>query len=276
MKDGITAARRTVQAAAFAFLHSNVFGSAALARFCLPVMNCEACAVAWLGCPVGMMGRSLVFHEIPWLVLLMVLGLGVLVGRLFCGWVCPMGFLQDLLHMIPSRKFRLPRWTACIKYGVLAVTVLGVAWFVGTDSPYFYCGFCPTAGIQVVLPAAIEDIDVSRLTWQPVKMILVVAVLVSGVFISRSFCKVMCPIGALVAITNRLTPFRIKVEGETCVGCKKCDKGCPMDVPVMWHREAGAAPVNRDTECIECLTCQSACPTNAIGTQVLPKRDGGD
>ena len=272
MRWGLTATRRAVQTLSLVAFHSNAFGSAALARFCLPVMSCEACALAWLGCPVGMIGKSVAFHEFPWLVLLMVLGVGALVGRLLCGWVCPMGFLQDLLHKIPSRKFLLPRWTTAIKYVVLAVTVFGAAWFVGNESPFFYCGFCPTAGMQVVLPVAIADRDWSGITSHLFKMSLVVAVLVSAVFVSRSFCKVMCPIGALVALTNRLTPFRLKVDGEACVGCRKCDKQCPMDVPVMEHGGQGAAAVNRELECITCLGCQTACPVQAIEPHVLPER----
>ena len=272
MAFGLTVKRRVVQTASLVLLHSNVFSSAAAARFCLPVMNCDACAVAWLGCPVGMLGRSLAFNEVPWLVLLMVLGAGVLAGRLFCGWVCPMGFLQDLLHKIPSRKYQLPRWAAYIKYAVLAVTVVGVAWFVGSESPFFYCNFCPTSGLQVVLPIAIADHDWSGVADRTVKMALVAAVLISGVLVSRSFCKVMCPVGAWVALTNRLTPFRVNVDGGACVGCRKCDKSCPMDVPVMRHREDSAAPVNRDLECIECLNCQASCPVTAIHTRVLPAR----
>jgi polyferredoxin len=266
---GLTVKRRIVQTASLFMLHSNVFSSAVAARFCLPVMNCDACAVAWLGCPIGMLGRSLAFNEIPWLVLLMVLGLGLLVGRLFCGWVCPMGFLQDLLHKIPSRKFQVPRWATAIKYAVLAVSVVGVTWLVGTESPFFYCNFCPTAGMQVVLPVAIADHDWSGVTSRLVKMVFVVAVLISGIFVSRSFCKVMCPVGAWVALTNRLTPFRLDLDDEVCVKCKKCDKACPMTVPVMSHCEETSKKINRELECIECLNCQAGCPVKAIQVQVL-------
>jgi polyferredoxin len=167
-------------------------------------------------------------------------------------------------------KFRLPRWTATIKYVVLVVTVVGVAWFVGNESSFFYCSFCPTAGMQVVLPTAIADHDWSGVTGRPLKMGLVVAVLVAAVFVDRSFCKVMCPVGAWVALTNRLTPFLIKVDAPACVGCRTCDRRCPMDVPVMRHREPGAGAVNRDTECIECLTCQTVCPAQAVHVHVLP------
>lgn len=236
-------------------------------RYCLPVMNCEACAVAWLGCPIGMIGRSIAFRETPWLVLLLVLGIGAIAGRLMCGWVCPMGLLQDLLHKLPSRKWHLPRWSAGIKYGVLAVTVVGVAWYVGYGTAFFYCTFCPTAGVQVVLPIMIADNDWLLTGARAAKMAFVVAVIVFGVLAHRSFCKVMCPVGALVAIGNRLTPFKLKLDRQACVSCGKCDRSCPMNVPVMRHRE-GEQPINRHPECVACLKCREVCPTHAIDVTV--------
>lgn len=269
---GLTAIRRGVQTLSFALLHSNFFASSAASRFCVPVMSCEACAVAWLGCPIGMIGRSLTFHEIPWLVLLMTVGVGILVGRFFCGWICPMGFLQDLLYKIPSRKFTLPRWTGAIKYGVLAASVVAAGWFIGVGSGYFYCNICPTAGIQVVLPAAFSGGGWGHISDNAIKMAMVVVVIIGAVLASRSFCKIMCPVGALVALTNRLTPFRLKLDGKTCVGCRKCDKTCAMDVPVMSHRADKANAINRDLECIECLACKETCPVKAIHPHVLPQR----
>jgi ferredoxin-type protein NapH len=271
----LTTRRRIVQGASLALLNSNVFGSAALARCCLPLMNCEACAVAWLGCPIGMIGRSVAFREMPWAALLLVLGIGAVAGRLLCGWVCPMGFLQDLLHKLPSRKWRLPRWTGAIKYAVLAATVFGVAWLAGCETPGFYCSFCPTSGLQVVLPIMIADRDWLFAGMRAVKMSFLVAVLVGGVLINRGFCKVVCPVGALVAIGNRLTPLRLRLDAGACIGCRRCDRNCPMDVPVTRHRR-DPRPVNRDPECIACLRCKEVCPPEAMEYGVsLPSRRRG-
>jgi polyferredoxin len=254
-------ARRIVQFLSFGALNSNFIHSAAVSRWCLPVMNCEACIYGWLGCPVGMIRNSLTMHEFPWIPLAIVLGIGVLVGRFFCGWICPIGLLQDLLHKIPSRKFPVPRWTTWIKYPVLAGSVFAAAWTLGGDSPWFFCNFCPTAGVQVVLPAAIMERDVLKLFEQPAKFASTLAMLLGAVALSRPFCKILCPIGALVAITNKIMPWKLHLNGNSCIHCRKCERSCPMDLPVMKHQDAA---VSRDPECILCHECKSACPVDAI------------
>ena len=135
---GVNAKRRLVQSLSFVLLHAN-FWSVAAERFCLPVMNCEACALAWFGCPIGMIGRSVSFLEVPWVVLGIVLFFGVLLGRFLCGWVCPMGFFQDLMYKIPGLKFRLPRFLLWFKYAFLVLTVIVVAAILGMDTLLFYC-----------------------------------------------------------------------------------------------------------------------------------------
>jgi polyferredoxin len=257
----LTAARRTVQAVSAVALNSNFVGSSAASRVCLPVMNCEGCALAWAACPIGLIRNALTFHEFPWIPLLLVLGIGVVVGRLFCGWVCPIGFLQDLLHRIPSRKFRLPRWTAWVKYPVLVASVFLVAWYLGGDSPYFFCNFCPTSGIMVVLPTAIADRDVAKLFEQTAKFGVTVAVVLGAIAVSRPFCKVLCPVGALVAVTNKVMPWKLHLSAKACVKCRKCDKGCPMDLPVARHQDEATT---RDPECIVCHECRGRCPAGAI------------
>jgi polyferredoxin len=257
----IAALRRTVQLVSAAALNSNFVGSSVVSRVCLPVMNCEACVLAWTACPIGLIRNSLTFHEIPWIPILIVLGIGVIVGRFFCGWICPIGLLQDILHKIPSRKFTLPRPFTWVKYGVLVVSVFGVAWFIGGDSPFFFCNFCPTSGVMVVLPAAIAEQDAMKLFDQSAKFAVTLAMVLGAIAISRPFCKVLCPVGALVAVTNKIVPWKLHLSSKACVRCRKCDKGCPMDLPVMTHQ--GEA-TTRDPECILCHECQGNCPAHAI------------
>jgi len=296
--------RRVVQTLSLVALNTN-FWAFASERFCLPVMNCEACLLAWLGCPIGMMGRSLAVLEFPVVVAVSLLVIGVIMGRFMCGWVCPLGFLQDLLHKIPLPKVELPRFAPYVKYAVLFLSVMAVPlWFAlgpapdapegagaalsaeerellseeealafeeafmieeppHVHNPYFFCKLCPTAAIQVVIPAMVSEGGVYFDRGRIIRFSILAAVLVLATLNHRSFCKVLCPIGALIALTNKLTFHRIKLDPDTCISCKKCNKKCPMDVPVMQSQEHGRS-VNRHAECIGCLTCEEVCPTRAI------------
>jgi len=209
------------------------------------------------------MSASIAFHEWPLLVLATLLVIGALVGRFLCGWVCPMGFLQDLLYMMPKPKFSLPRRLSLVKYGVLALSVVFVAFFLGKGSPYFFCNLCPTAAIQVAIPEVIRHRLFSTTHLLNAKFIILIAVVVLAIGSSRSFCKILCPIGALIAITNRFSLLSIRIRNDTCVDCFACEKACPMDVPLVKTLESGRA-VSRHLECIECMKCEEACPPGAI------------
>lgn len=248
-------------------LNSNFRQNWILSRFCLPVMNCEACAWSWLGCPIGAMGSMLGYHEFPWLVVGILLVIGVVAGRIFCGWICPMGLLQDILHSIPSPKFRIPRPMRFVKYAVFVVSVPVVAWFLGRESGLFFCDFCPTATLQVVIPSMIADGDFVVTGMRAGRFAILAFVVLLAVVNHRSFCKVFCPVGALIAITNRLSLFRIRVDSGKCVQCRKCDRSCPMDVEVMESRTV-PRDVQKDAECIECLRCDAVCPVDAISSKL--------
>jgi len=304
-----------VQILSLIALNTNLWAFAS-ERFCLPVMNCEACLLAWLGCPIGMMGRSLAVLEFPVVVAGSLLVIGLLMGRFLCGWVCPLGFLQDLLHKIPLPKVKLPRFAPYVKYAVLLLSVMAVPlWFAlgpapepehgagalspeerellseeeammyeeafmiqeppHVHNPYFFCNLCPTAAMQVVIPAMVAEGGVYLDRGRIIRFAILAFVLVFAALNHRSFCKVLCPVGALIALANKLTFHRIKLDPETCINCKKCNKDCPMDVPVMESQERGRS-VNRDTECISCLTCEETCPTRAISNTCPGLGRGGE
>lgn len=254
--------RRWVQAISLLALNSNFRGVPQLGG-CLPVLNCQYCHLAWLGCPIGMIGVSLAAGAFPWLVLGILLVAGLMVGRFFCGWVCPAGFIQDLLYRIPSPKFRLPRPLVWIKYAVLLVMVVGAAWFLGQGSLLYFCNVCPVSTTTVELPWMVMAGDYALDTGGVLRVSLLVIVILLVVGNHRGFCKVFCPLGALMAVTNRFSLYSIRIKRDACVRCEQCDQACPMGVPVMRSQDR-TGTVNSDTECIECLACKKVCPTSAI------------
>lgn len=267
--------QRLVQTISLVLLNSNVRGAETYG-FCLPIMHCNACPLSWTLCPVYKLSELLQFHEplisLEWLIIAAIFALCALVGRFFCGWVCPAGFVQDLLYKTPSPKFNIPVSMQWLKYGFLCITVVGVAYFLGKEVPVFFCSYCPTAAIESVIPAMLfspgYELGAAGY-WRFPALVLVLVLVVTS---ERSFCKIMCPIGAMVAITNKFSLFSMKLSADKCIHCHKCDKSCPMDVPVENCSNTGKK-INRNLECVECLTCESVCPATAItnNSKVLHK-----
>jgi len=250
--------RRITQIISLAALHSS--WGPQLKWFCNPVLSCHSCPLSWFACPVGVLVHYSGYHLFPWFALGTLLFLGALFGRLFCGWVCPFGLLQDVLHDIPTKKITLPRWTSYIKYLVLALMVFLLPFLLGELTMFSFCRICPAATIQVALPATFQGEGAGALTLaRGVRFGLLAVILVMAVFSSRSFCKVLCPIGALLAPLNYISFWKVRIPSDRCVSCSACDRRCPTSVEPS-KRAIENIPVNRKGDCIVCHECKATCP----------------
>jgi polyferredoxin len=256
--------RRCVQIFSLFLFHAAVGPLAWLqARsLCLPVLSCHACALSWTACPIGVLLHFSGWHIFPFVALGFLLAFGALVGRLLCGWVCPFGTLQALLYRIPSPKIKLPAWTSYIKYVILILTVFLFPFIWGELTAASFCRICPAAFIQVVVPTWIQN----GFTWagwlSGIRVLFFVLVVVLAILSSRSFCKVFCPIGALLAPLNYLSFWKVKSPDAQCVACKRCDRLCSTDVQPSLRILEGIDP-NRHPDCIVCHECQHpTCPVS--------------
>ena len=261
--------------------------------FCIPVLNCWSCPLAAFGCPVGVMGKYLAVGLIPLMTIGTIVLAGAAFGRLLCGWACPFGLLQDGLFRIRTRKFALPGFLRYGKYVFLVGSVLVVGWFFGMGptperigpEDTFFCNYCPAGTLEAAIPrvvtrqvqAAAQESDGTgevadtgdvvtirgaegrslprRLLASP-RVWILAAFLVAFVLVKRPFCRGMCPIGAALALFNKVSLYRMRFWPEKCVQCGRCQKVCPVDFYF---------PGDPNTpECIRCLACKSACPTGAI------------
>jgi polyferredoxin len=250
--------RRISQIISLLILHSS-WGPEAK-WLCNPVLSCHSCALAWFACPVGIFVHYSGYHVFPFVALGTVLVVGVLVGRLMCGWVCPFGFLLDMLYKIPSPKFDFPAWTGYIKYGVLVLMVFFIPFLLGESSMYSFCRICPASVVQVTIPNIIAKgfsvLSVSAL----IKLAIFIVVVGFAVTSSRSFCKVLCPIAALLGPLNHVSFWAMSLPAtRPCTGCKKCDAICPSNGQP-FSRIAKGVPPNRAADCIVCHDCQHICP----------------
>ena len=87
--------------------------------------------------------------------------------------------------------------------------------------------------------------------------------LLLSVAVYRPFCRYLCPLGAVYGLFNPIAFYRFTVEQDACTHCGKCQKSCPMDLPV---RDAPNSP-----ECIRCGKCIHACPHDALHSTLRRK-----
>lgn len=246
---------------------------------CVPGLNCYSCPGAAGACPIGsfqaVIGSSK-FNFSYYITGILIL-IGVLAGRLICGFLCPFGWFQELLHKIPSPKFSTRKvWPLrYLKYVILiaAVWLMGVFLVdqLGIAAPYFCKYLCPQGILEGAIPLSIASPEIrsalgSLFTW---KLVLLATVVISSVFLYRPFCKWICPLGAFYSLFNKISFYRYRVDHDKCVSCGKCKRECKMDVDM--SRQANAL------ECIRCGECMKACPARAISTslsEAFPRGSG--
>ena len=233
---------------------------------CVPGLNCYSCPAASGACPIGAfqaVAGSSKFRFSYYISGFLIL-LGVLLGRLICGFLCPFGWFQELLHRIPTRKLSTKklRPLTYLKYVILLVMVVLLPAFavndVGMGDPFFCKYLCPQGVLEGAIPLALVNSGIRAalgklFTW---KLCILLAVAVLSVLFYRPFCKWLCPLGAFYALLNKVSLLQMKVDANACISCGKCVKVCSMDVDVTKTPD--------HAECIRCGKCVLACPTGAV------------
>lgn len=235
---------------------------------CVPGLNCYSCPGALFACPIGALQGALNRRSAAAIqyVLGLLLLFGVVLGRLVCGFLCPFGLVQDLLHKIRTKKLTVPlavdRPLRYLKYAVLAILVvilpLTLADAYGVAYPYFCKLLCPAGTLEGGIPLVTTSPELSAMTGAlfALKMSILIAVLALSVFLFRPFCKYLCPLGALYGLFNGVGLYRLAVDKNKCVRCGRCERECPMQAPILTNPN--------HPECIRCQKCINVCPTRAI------------
>lgn len=163
---------------------------------------------------------ALIFFAVPIL-------FALVVGRVFCGGVCPHGALQELLLVKP---IRIPDWLAAglgmLRYFYLGLVVL----FAATGTSYLVCRYDPF-------------VSFFRMSAGFGGWVLAGAFLVGSLFVARPYCRFLCPYGALLGIFSRFTLKKVEIASDQCVACAHCSDECPMGaIREARHEERKARP----------------------------------
>lgn len=263
--------RKLIQIAAFGFTNSHIgnFVSGKLytgkwKQFCNPGLNCYSCPAATLACPIGALQavNGSMQYNFSFYIVGFLLAVGVLFGRLICGWICPFGLIQELIYKIPSPKYKLPKIFTYFKYAILIVFVIllpiVVTDFMGMGQPAFCQYICPAGTLSGGIPMIATHSELRATTGFlfGLKITILFITIIACIFLFRFFCKTLCPLGAIYGLLNKISIYHLETDKKACIGCGKCARTCKMDVdPVVNPNSA---------ECIRCGACASACPKQAI------------
>lgn len=221
---------------------------------CVPFLNCHACPTAFFSCPIGMVQHYASVRKIPFLLTGFLGAVGTTVGRAACGWLCPFGWIQDVLFKIKTKKFRLPKIFLKLKYVSLVVLAILLPFFFDA---HWFSRICPWGTLAAGIPWALWNpidpslgepvVSAGSVGWLFVlKLAVLVFFLILFVFIKRPFCRTTCPLGAIYSLFNRFSLMQIQTEGQ-CKDCALCRNVCPVDIQIS---SDPASP-----ECIRCLEC---------------------
>jgi polyferredoxin len=165
----------------------------------------------------------------------------IIVGRLFCGKVCPVGYAQDLIYKVPFpmkiKTFKFDKYVRLLKYFYVFINFL----------------LLPILAI-LGLYHMIENND--HAGPQTIITVILGVIVVIAVIIRRPFCKYFCPIGAISSIFNKVSFYKYKILRDKCIQCEICVKECKMNI-VPYE-------MKNTLECIRCGCCKKVCPKNVI------------
>jgi len=174
--------------------------------------------------------------------------LTILFGRVFCGWMCPLGFIFDLTYKLRVKLFRLRKLPEVpekihnkliyLKYVILVLFIILTYHF----TTYTYCSVCPIGAL-------------TNLSGTVISYIILIGFIVLGFIYPMAFCRYVCPIGALLGILSVRPLSKLKLNNK-CVKCKLCERKCPVQIKLTEN-------INQ-MECIRCFECVSSCKKDAI------------
>ena len=237
-----------------------------LKNACVPGLNCYSCPGAAFACPLGALQNAVSASgaRAGTYVLGILMLYGLILGRTICGWLCPFGLIQELLHKIPTPKIpkgRVTKALSYLKYILLAVfVVLLPLWYAasqGLPVPAFCKFICPAGTLEGAGGLLAHPNNSYLFSMLGVlftrKAVILVLVVVICIFCFRAFCRFICPLGAIYSLFCKVAILGVKVDDSACIHCDACVRHCQMDV-----KKVG------DHECIHCGSCMDICPVNAI------------
>lgn len=225
----------------------------------------------------------------PWIPLASILIIGIIIGRLLCGWACPFGFIQDLLSRLSKEKIRISQQNHN-KYIKIKFVFLGITLFVsfilalslhldannelkralGSFAEGIFYTISPNETFFGDLPSLLTQISTGSLNLNIsnyllyFNLIFLIFILIGAFKIPRFWCRYLCPLGGFLGLIAKCSLLGIRRDLTKCDRCMKCVKVCPMQIKILelpWEKFT-------DTECTLCVECIEECPNDALKLKI--------
>jgi Pyruvate/2-oxoacid:ferredoxin oxidoreductase delta subunit len=177
------------------------------------------------------------------------IGISTFGNKLICGWVCPLGALQELLFYSSQRlnikRFQLSfRITNAIRISMFLIFIFILVFSQSTFTIYHY----------------INPFDLFDFYFKPITVLVSIGIVIFlSLFFYRPFCRLFCPFGLISWFFEKVSFFRIRVNSKICKQCKFCFEICPTEA-----LQNKVMKENHVPDCFSCGRCLNACPLTAI------------
>lgn len=204
-------------------------------------------------------------HPAGLVIFTVTLALALSIRRGFCSWVCPIGTAEEWAYRIGrrlwGRNLQAPRWLdltlRSLKYGLLGFFLYHIVLMpTGALREFIYSPYNRIADVKMYL--FFRDISAAALT------VIIVLGFLSLLF-KNFLCRYLCPYGALLGLCSALSPVAIRRNEERCIGCGRCRRACPNQIPVDEKKTV------RSPECTACFRCVGACQVHGAIGMCWPK-----
>ncbi|EHP87756.1 4Fe-4S binding protein [Methanotorris formicicus] len=189
--------------------------------------------------------------------LIVIVLLTLILGRIFCGWMCPLGFLFELSYKLRAKLFKTKKLPTVnekihnkliyLKYIILIASLILTYHFL----TYAFCQVCPIGFL-------------TNLYGTVISFIILIIFIIASFFIPMAFCRYFCPLGAFLSIFSIKPLFQLKTNNN-CVRCKLCEFKCPMQIKITEKID--------QKECIRCFECKSACRKGDLSFSHIFKKE---
>ncbi|GHU34337.1 4Fe-4S ferredoxin [Betaproteobacteria bacterium] len=220
-------------------------------------------------------GSLWLFTALGWMVVFIVLV--ALLGKIWCGWLCPFGLVQDWLSAlrrklgVRERKISLQtaQYLGYVKYFFLGYLII-IPPLVTAEilPPDFYLPFCSICPGKSLLPLFVGETRYLALDYTnnitfalSLTLLIFTGITLVGMFFKERFFCIFCPLLALIHLLKPLSGLRLVKNISACTGCGNCRRICPMDIEAVYLEQKKADV--QTAECLNCFQCAETCPSDA-------------